>query len=419
MLSRRTLPLISAVLLLVLGAALLGCQGTNVFGPGVEPIETAAAAQIFATLTAQVPSPTLVPTPTTTPTPVPYNIYFGDLHVHTSRIHTSEAFHEEFSRGVLRLANLHAKEVMQHDFVAITNHARLLEDWMWEMTLEVADEFTQDGVFVSLPAFEWTASHQCGEHCSPPRPDYPDWGHRNVYFRNTEVATGLLRCTDPRYDTPEELFQALPGPDLATTIPHHTAAASYPFDWSTINAEYDRLVEIVQRRGDYESDILENGWRQGHVLGVVGGTDNHIAAPGWPQGVTAILATELTRDALFDALLSRHTYATTHGDIILHFFADGEIQGTVLSARHSTELNGEIQSKSGAISLVELIDNGEAVATWEPEQASSLRYESVQQVGQDPHYFYVRVTLDNGHRAWSSPVWVNYPASASAASQSP
>lgn len=410
MLSPRSIPLISAGLLLVLGTTLLGCQGTDVFGPGAEPIETAAAARIYATLTAQVPSPTSVPTPTPTSTPVPYNIYFGDLHVHTSRIHTTKAFRDEFSRGVLRLANLYARDVAEYDFIAVTNHARLLDDWMWQVTKGVADEFTEDGVFVSFPAFEWTASHGCGEYCTPERLDYPDWGHRNVYFRNSVVTTPLLRCTDPSYDTPEELFAALPGPDLATTIPHHTTAPREPFDWSTMNPDYDRSVEIVQRRGDYEEDVAENGWSAGHILGVVAGSDTHIAASGFPQGVTAILAPELTRDALFDALLSRHTYATTHGDIILHFFADGEMQGTMLSARDSVELTGEIESRSGAISLAELVDNGEAVATWEPERDSSLRFESVQQVGEDPHYFYVRVTLDNGHRAWSSPVWVNYPA---------
>jgi len=390
---------------LTLAALVLGCQAAPASGPEVE---TAVAQKAFATLTAAVPSPTAALSPTATSTPVPYNIYFGDLHVHTSRIHTSEAFHEEFSRGVVRLANLHASEVMGHDFVAVTNHDRLLEDWMWEVTKEVADEFTQDGVFVSFPAFEWTASHGCGVHCSPERPDYPDWGHRIVYFRNTEVATGLLRCTDPDYDTPEELFAALPGSDLATTIPHHTAAPRHPFDWSTVNPDYDRLVEIVQRRGDYEADIVENGWSNGLVLGVVAGTDNHVAAPGWPQGVAAILAPELTRDALFDALLSRHTYGTTHGDILLHFFGDGEMQGSVLSARESVTLNGEITSTDGNIALVELTDNGEVIANWEPEEASSLRFESTEQVGEDLHYFYVRVTLDNGHRAWSSPIWVNY-----------
>ncbi|HUW95347.1 MAG TPA: DUF3604 domain-containing protein [Anaerolineae bacterium] len=395
---------------LLLTTLLVGCQAAPSSSPEIEPIETAVAGRIFATLTTEAPSPTAISTPTATSTPVPYNIYFGDLHVHTSRIHTTAAFHEEFSRGVLRLANLHAREVMEHDFVAITNHARLLEDWMWEMTLEVANEFTEDGVFVSFPAFEWTASHGCGEHCSPAQPNYPDWGHRNVYFRNTEAATGLLRCTDPNYDTPEELFSALPAPDLATTIPHHTAAVRHPFDWSTVNADYDRLVEIVQRREDFEADILKNGWSAGHILGVVAGTDNHIAAPGWRQGVTAILSPELTRDALFDALLSRHTYATTHGDILLHFFGDGEMQGTVLSARKSVEFSGEIVSTSGGISLVELVDNGEVSAKWEPDQASSLRFETTAEVGEEPHFFYVRVTLDNGHQAWSSPIWANYLA---------
>lgn len=248
-------------------ATLLGCQTAASPSPETEPVETEVAGKIFATLTAAAPSPTIIPTPTPTSTPVSYNIYFGDLHVHTSRVHTTEAFEEEFSRGVLRLAHLYAMEVEQHDFIAVTNHDRLLEDWMWDVTKQVADEFTQDGVSVSFPAFEWTASHGCGEHCSPARPDYPDWGHRNVYFRNSEVATGLLRCTDPSYDTPEEFFQALPGPSLATTIPHHTAAARHPFDWSTLNPEYDRVVEIVQRRGSYEEDIVDNAWRQGRLLG--------------------------------------------------------------------------------------------------------------------------------------------------------
>ncbi len=301
---------------------------------------------------------------------------------------------------------------MEHDFVAVTNHARLLEDWMWEVTKQVADEFTLDGEFVSFPAFEWTASHGCGSHCSPERPDYPDWGHRNVYFRNTEVTPLLLRCNDPDYDTPEELFEALPAPHVATTIPHHTADARHPFDWPTINPEYDRLVELVQHRGSYETDIVQNAWANGQILGVVGGTDNHIGAPGWPEGVTAILAPTLTRDALFDALLERHTYATTHGDIILHFFGDGEMQGSILGPRSSVKLSGEVESKSEGVALVELVDNGAVIQSWPPEQAAALRFDTTQDIEDEPHYFYIRVTLANDHRAWSSPIWVNHPGPA-------
>jgi hypothetical protein len=405
----RTWCLIGCVLPLIIATVLPGCGGAPPPTPDVIAIETTVAQNVLATLTARVPTSTPEPTTTPTSTPVPYNIYFGDLHVHTSRIHTSAAFHEEFGRGVIRLANLHARDVMHHDFIAITNHARLLEDWMWEVTKEVADEFTRDGDFVSFPAFEWTASHGCGEYCAPHRPDYPDWGHRNIYFRSSDVATILLRCSDPNYDTPQELFEALPGPDFALTVPHHTAHPRHPFDWSTINPDYDRLVEIVQRRGSYEADIVENGWNNRRILGVVAGTDNHIAAPGWPQGVAAILAPTLTRDALFDALINRHTYATTHGDIILHFFGDGEIQGGILSPRSSIELAGEVQSRSADIALVELLDNGEVITGWRPDSIA-FRFEKTQQVGEEEHYFYVRVILEDEHQAWSSPIWVNYPS---------
>lgn len=415
----KILSRISRMVCLVLATLLVGCGGTPSATPDVAPVETAVAQDVFATLTTEVPTPTPAPTPTPTSTPVPYNVYFGDLHVHTSRIHTTAAFHEEFGRGGIRLAHLHARDVMQHDFIAVTNHARLLEDWMWEVTKEVADEFTQDGEFISFPAFEWTASHGCGTHCAPARPDYPDWGHRNVYFRSTDVAPLLLRCNDPEYDTPAELFEALPGSDVATTIPHHTAAARHPFDWSTVNPDYDRLVEIVQRRGSYESDIIENGWNRGQILGVVGGTDNHIAAPGWPQGIAAILAPELTRDALFDALIDRHTYATTHGDIILHFFGDGEMQGSILSPRSSVALSGEIESRNGDISLVELFDNGAVAITWRPNQAASYRFETTREIGEEAHYFYVKVALENEHQAWSSPIWVNHPVVTSTPSPEP
>ncbi len=394
---------------LLLAVLLVSCGPAPTATPGITVIETTVARSVIATLTAEAPTSTPVPTPTSTSTPVPYNVYFGDLHVHTSKIHTAAAFQEKFGRGVMRLAHLHVRDVMDHDFIAVTNHARLLDDWMWEVTQQVADEFTRDGEFVSFPAFEWTASHQCGTHFSPERPDYPDWGHRNVYFRNSQVTASLPRCNDPRYDTPEEFFEALPGPDVATTIPHHTAAGRLSFEWSTVNPHYDRLLKIIQHRGIYETDIIENGWSNGQILGVVGGTDDHVAAPGWPQGVSAILAPALTRDALFDALLQRHTYATSHGDIILHFFGDGQMQGSVLPDRSAVRLNGQVVGVSGDVSLVELVDNGAVIQSWRPIQSASFRFDTTQEVEDEPHYFYIRVTLSNDHRAWSSPIWVNYP----------
>jgi hypothetical protein len=200
------------------------------------------------------------------------------------------------------------------------------------------------------------------------------------------------------------LHRALPVGD-ALTVPHHTSAQEHPFDWSTFDPEYDRLVELIQFRGSFEEDIVENGWSEGLVCGVVGGSDNHRGTAGG-RGIAAVLAPELTRDALFDALMSRRCFATTHGDIILHFHGEGQVQGSILPPTSSITLSGDIESRSGDISLVELIGNGAVVTTWGPDQTRTFHFENVQEITDAPGWFYVRITLVNGHQAWSSPIWV-------------
>jgi hypothetical protein len=350
------------------------------------------------------------PQATVSPAPYPYNIYFGDLHVHTSREHTPDGFGVEFSRQIAEEANRYARDEIGHDFVAITNHDYLLEDWMWGVQKEVADDYTQNGVFISFPAYEHTNSRWCAKFKNPPVPDWrnePQWGHRNVYYRSTSDAS-LLRCNDHDYDTPEELFLALPEPSLVTTVPHHTSAASHPFDWTTIDWSYDRSVEIIQMRGSFEEDVVQNGRNRGHILGVVGGGDNHHGLAGAYEGITAISAPALTRDALFDGLAGRRTYATTRGDVLLHFFGDGDIQGTILSPRNSVLFGGDISSRYGDdIASVEFLEDGVVVDSWSPNQPS-FRLDKTQQLGWRLQwsYFYVRVTLANDHKAWSSPIWV-------------
>ena len=356
------------------------------------------------------PKPTPGSAETTPSGETSHNVYFGDLHLHTSLSHQVDAFAAEFSRASIDAANRYARDVVHHDFIAVTNHDWLLTDDMWQVEKDVADAFTEEGVFVSFPAFEWTASQPRGADCDPPRDDYPDWGHRNVYYRNTDVAS-LFRCVDPRYDSPTELFAALPKGD-AFTVPHHTSAEGRSFDWSTFDGEYDRVVELVQFTGIYEEDLVQNGWSQGRVFGAVGGSDNHRGTVGG-RGIAAVLASELTREALFDALMARRCFATTHGDVVLQFHGDEQLQGSVLSARSTIALSGDVESRSGDVSLVELVGNGAVVTAWEPHQGRTWGFEITREIDVLPSWYYVRTTLINGHQAWSSPIWVAEQGSSS------
>lgn len=347
--------------------------------------------------------------------PPPYRIYWGDLHLHTSPHHRREEFAAAFSSEAIAVAHAYARDVKGHDFIAVTNHDSLLTSEMWEAEQRVADEWTEQGVFISLPAYEWTASRSCRrkapeEHLSEILGK--GWGHRCVYWRRTPAP--LFRCNDYDTDKPEELLAALSQvqENEALTIPHHPADKVHPFYWPSFDPQWDREVEIIQKRGDYEANCREQGWDTRRYFGVVGGSDNHRGKAGEPQkagetqGVTAILAPHLTREDLFEALRARHTYAATRPTIILHFFAGDAIQGDILPAQEGVELRGRIESLDSPIDLVELIEDGSVIAERHPAQRS-FEFDLPVQTSYMSHYFYLRVTLESGDRAWSSPIFVS------------
>ena len=63
---------------------------------------------------------------------------------------------------------------------------------------------------------------------------------------------------------------------------------------------------------------------QGGKTGFVGSTDTH---EGKPAAKTAVLARELTRPAIFDALRHRRNYAVFNARIVLDFKINGHVMG--------------------------------------------------------------------------------------------
>ena len=114
----------------------------------------------------------------------------------------------------------------------------------------------------------------------------------------------------------------------------HRAVMGKTFYWSQYHWEFPnkraRLVEIVQGRGNFEADALDEYWgirmgglgasvqdafARGWRLGFVAGTDNHQGHPTQNSsgyvGMTCFRATELTREAVWQAMDERRTYATS------------------------------------------------------------------------------------------------------------
>ncbi|HIQ05065.1 MAG TPA: DUF3604 domain-containing protein, partial [Anaerolineae bacterium] len=268
------------------------------------------------------------------------NIYFGETHVHT-QLHR----HDDISDGSdLDYVYWYGRKVVGLDFVAPTNHDIYLTDDEWAITKRKAAEYNDPGRFVSFLAFEWTSSAASTKGRS-------NWGHRNVIYLSGDEP--LFRCVESDTDSPEGLFAALASRQ-AVVIPHHPTDATHPMSWEQHDPRLERLVEIYQVRGSQERSgpraLNPQGRKphplsaqaalvRGYRLGFVASTDNHLAQPCTPYkrgerrqhwdrpGIAAILAPELTREALFEALQARRVYGTTLARLLVDFRMDGHFMG--------------------------------------------------------------------------------------------
>ena len=299
------------------------------------------------------------------------------------------------------------------------------------MTVEKADEWTEEGKFVVIPAFEWTSEL---------------FGHRNVYYLRSECAT-LFDSTDPATDSPRKLWAAVrEADDRALVIPHHPCQNYFPICWEDFDPEQDRLVEIfskwgssefygnpLQRQGvGFPGGFVMDALARGLKFGFLGGSDGHALWPG-TRGLTAVWAKRLTREAIFDALWERRCYATTGAKIRLEFTVGGYLMGReVVVNQYQAEALYPLEivvkvAGTAPITRIEVVENGVVkfreqffdphgwvLKQWpqglgEEQRKFVVARWMVDYRGKMTHvsrYFYARVYQADGHMAWSSPVFI-------------
>jgi hypothetical protein len=137
--------------------------------------------------------------------------------------------------------------------------------------------------------------------------------------------------------------------------------------------------------------------------------------------MTAVFARELTREAIWEALLARRCYATTSTRILLDAAVNGLGMGTerrVTPANRNRFRRRTVTVRAiGTYPLdrVVIVRNGEEVyeekaagmeaeVVWEDGDAlSRVRDRGVRGV-----YYYAKVYQEDGGIAWGSPVWLTY-----------
>jgi len=182
--------------------------------------------------------------------------------------------------------------------------------------------------------------------------------------------------------------------------------------------------------GGFGSSV-QSALARGLRLGFVGGTDNHRGRPGSGRsfqsgldyndyvtgGITGVLAQELTREAIFEAIWQRRCYATTGVRMLLDFSVNGRVMGQEIKAtgEEARAARTIVVKAAGTADIARavIVRNGQDVHTCEGNgRVLELVWQDDAPLGEVVSkegwaYYYVRLTQSDGNMAWSSPVWID------------
>ena len=328
--------------------------------------------------------------------------YFGDIHSHTELSDGTGSCEDNFRW---------ARDVEGLDFAGLADHFEdgqsynyTLED-KWNMTKEATRLFYEPGRFVTLLGYEIASLES----------------HRNVYFRD-DTGRMIVQEAGGEQVSMDNVYDKLEGTDYIL-IPH--APKFSGINWNCPHRpDRQRLIEICSAWGISEEGgprSVRHALDMGYQFGFIGGTDNHSAEPGNPLigGITGVYAATLTREAIFDALIARHTFATNGPRMSIRFECGDLFMGDagVLPGRAHAQLSARVLA-CDAIQRLEIVRNGKVVHIMTPPDTddASLEWEDKQPLSalvkrrklskETTVYYYLRVVTVNGAIGWSSPVWI-------------
>ena len=306
-----------------------------------------------------------------------YNLYFGDLHSHTS-----------YSDGVgtPRYAYAFARDSAGIDVLAITDHGELLDSLKWQDTKLQADSITEPGRFVGIAGFEWT-----------------DWNYGHINVLGTQDFSSTFICP-----TLDSLYHWLANQPDGIGQFNHTAP--WCFDTFRYRAIGDSGIALCEMHDNLQSFCyhlaLDSGW---HV-GMTAGQDNHWWNWGMGWQMTGIWAESLTRSSILNALRKMRTYGTLDRNLAFRFTAnDSEMGSTIANGDIPFWMAAYDPDSADAIRRMEIITNNGVVldSVIFPGDTHHVEWRTTTHTSSDERrYFYAKVTLnDTSVYALSSPVW--------------
>jgi len=333
--------------------------------------------------------------------------YWGDMHGHSGDSDgLGRSLDEYFSFG---------RDIAGLDVIALTDHGHP----NWRGNIAAVRKYNAPGEFVTILAQEAGAKTD----------------HLNIYLRRDNLKhisawqnsyKGFQEWVDKQYNQDDN--NALIGPHhfgyfRNPKSPATTGDPDYPFDYW--NEKVARFVEVYSSHGTSEfrgnprplsaegdeSKFMQYGLTAGRKFAVIGASDNHDSRPGrsiwgnYPNGLAAFLSEDLSRDSIWDSFWNKRTYGTSFDRIYMDFTLNGRQMGEQLNSDSAVELKGYIIGKTDSVEVSIIRDNVDIHSESTTNGVIDFTFMDNPEPGE--HFYYIRVTQDNGERAWSTPIWVS------------
>ncbi len=334
--------------------------------------------------------------PATTTSTVAYNVYYGQLHSHTSISDGS---------GSPAQAYQYARDTAQLDFFSISDHDYYPDDMTasdWTTIKNAANSYNDDGTFVAFWGFEWSS-------------DTTEWQPNGLAQGHITIINSDDFCISSYEPTRtlDQLATWLDARDVAAFFNH---PGQYGTNFDNFNFNYSEKIvgmELWNRNDDYygSGSWYHSALNEGFYIGASGSQDNH--SQGW--GTTnewrlAVLAPSKTRASIFDALKARRFYSSRDQNLVLSFTCDDSQMGSKINGGVLDVVIEASDGDSEIFSQIDLLENGIVIETWTPDTTDP--YVSTTVNGNQGDYFYVRVyqSGESGWRAISSPIFITSSA---------
>ncbi len=337
-----------------------------------------------------------------------FYVYWGDPHCHGWGDSTMHLMHLRSEKLDPLARHTQGRRVGRFDFAAPSPMSADVTKWdeLWEAYRDACARAESPNEYVPFLAYE----------------AHPTEGDRQIFFRNWEEEP-----IPPDMRDPLSLVLERYGERDDAMLEVHIGGA--PPRWDVYQPERERMVEVCSGFGPAEW-LLQKALGLGYRPAVCGASDLHLGLLGGPRSVepfrgrfaqkypmfhrdsgfgqgpvTALTARELTRDALWEALEARRSYATSGDRIYLDFRVNGALQGSELQLGEGLEIEVKVHA-CDAIDRIDVIAGVWRLHTWLPRDMDVDERLTLDAKAVPGRWLYLRVRQVNGEYAWSSPIWL-------------